>query len=42
MTDLVEATVTTLNADPRTITVILHEHQAPNIRELDFVPRTPG
>ncbi|WP_457097423.1 tautomerase family protein [Lysobacter sp. P5_B9] len=42
VTDLVEATVNTLNADPKTITVILHEHQAPNIRELDFVSRAPG
>ena len=42
VTDLVEATVTTLGADPKTITVILHEHQAANIRELAFVPRGPG
>ncbi|WP_457097525.1 tautomerase family protein [Lysobacter sp. P5_B9] len=42
VTDLVEATVTTLNADPKTITVILHEHQATNVRELAFLPRGPG
>ena len=40
--ELIEATTTTLGADPKAITVILHEHPASNIRELDFVPREPG
>lgn len=41
ISELVEATTQTLGSDPKTITVILHEHDAPNIRELEFVPRCP-
>jgi len=40
--ELIEAKTTTLGADPKAITVILQEHPASNIRELDFVPREPG
>jgi 4-oxalocrotonate tautomerase/trans-3-chloroacrylic acid dehalogenase beta subunit len=39
VSDLVDATSRTLGADPRTVTVIIHEHDAANIRMLDFAPR---
>jgi len=42
MSDLVEVTSQTLNADPRTITLIIHEHEADNIRTLEFVARGSG
>ncbi|MGO4221719.1 4-oxalocrotonate tautomerase family protein [Lysobacter sp. TAF61] len=35
---LVDATIRTLGADPNTITIVLHEHDAANVRELAFVP----
>jgi phenylpyruvate tautomerase PptA (4-oxalocrotonate tautomerase family) len=34
---LVEATTRTLGADPATISIVLHEHDTANVRELAFV-----
>lgn len=45
MAGLVDATTRTLGADPSTVTIVLHEHDAANVRELAFVPageREPG
>lgn len=36
MDGLVEATMRTLGADPRTITIVLQQHDAANVRELGF------
>lgn len=38
MAGLIEATTRTLGADPGTITIVLHEHNPANVRELAFVP----
>lgn len=38
LADLVDATTRTLGADPGTITIVLHEHEAANVRELAFIP----
>lgn len=42
MAGLVDATTRTLGADPGTITIVLHEHDAGNVRELAFVPASDG
>jgi phenylpyruvate tautomerase PptA (4-oxalocrotonate tautomerase family) len=42
MDGLVEATIRTLGADPRTITIVLQEHDAANVRELGFAPAEQG
>ena len=42
MDGLVEATIRTLGADPRTITIVLQEHDAANVRELGFAPAGQG
>jgi phenylpyruvate tautomerase PptA (4-oxalocrotonate tautomerase family) len=42
MDGLVEATIRTLGADPRTITIVLQEHDAGNVRELGFAPAEQG
>jgi 4-oxalocrotonate tautomerase family enzyme len=38
---LVSATTRTLGADPSTVTVVVHEHNDANVRELAFVPADP-
>jgi|GEM_PF-2241021 phenylpyruvate tautomerase PptA (4-oxalocrotonate tautomerase family) len=40
--DLADATTRVLGADPKTISVILHEHDSSSLRELDFLPVAAG
>lgn len=35
--ELVQATTGALGSDPKTVSVILHEHDASSLRELNFV-----
>lgn len=42
MQDLTEATRLTLGADPKFVTVVIHEHDASSIKEIDYVPPGPG
>jgi 4-oxalocrotonate tautomerase len=38
--NIVEATTRTLRADPRTVTVIIHEHDESSMRKLGFTPES--
>jgi 4-oxalocrotonate tautomerase/trans-3-chloroacrylic acid dehalogenase beta subunit len=42
MRDLTEATHITLGADPKFVAVVIHEHDASNIKEIDYVSPYPG
>lgn len=37
MQDLTEATHVTLGSDPKFVTVVIYEHDAPNMKEIDYV-----
>jgi 4-oxalocrotonate tautomerase len=36
MRELTDATQATLGADPKFVTVVIHEHDASNIKEIDY------
>lgn len=41
MQDLTEATRVTRGADPKFVTVVIHEHDASNLKEIDYASPDP-
>jgi phenylpyruvate tautomerase PptA (4-oxalocrotonate tautomerase family) len=41
MRELTEATQVTLGSDPKFVNVVIHEHDASNIKQIDYVSPYP-